>query len=35
VNFDAASSPNFALTSLPGTSTDRQIFVKFNYLLRF
>ena len=35
VNFDAAGSPNFALTSLPGTSTDRQIFVKFNYLLRF
>jgi hypothetical protein len=35
VDFSAASAPNFALTALPGTSTDRQIFVKFNYLLRF
>jgi hypothetical protein len=35
VDFRAASAPNFALTTLPGTSTDRQIFVKFNYLLRF
>jgi len=35
VDFNPASAPNFALTTLPGTSTDRQIFVKFNYLLRF
>jgi hypothetical protein len=35
VEFNAANAPNFSLTTLPGTSTDRQIFVKFNYLLRF
>ena len=35
VDLNPASAPNFALTTLPGTSTDRQIFVKFNYLLRF
>jgi hypothetical protein len=35
VDFSPLSAPNFALTTLPGTSTDRQIFVKFNYLLRF
>jgi hypothetical protein len=35
VDFSSAAAPNFALTTLPGTSTDRQIFVKFNYLLRF
>ena len=35
VDFSTASAPNFGLTSLPGTSTDRQVFVKFNYLLRF
>ena len=35
VDFNTASAPNFASTALPGTSTDRQIFVKFNYLLRF
>jgi hypothetical protein len=35
VDFSASSSPHFSLTTMPGTSTDRQIFVKFNYLLRF
>ena len=35
VDFSTARAPNFALTTIPSTSTDRQIFVKFNYLLRF
>lgn len=35
VDYSEASAPNFSLTNLPGTSTDRQIFVKFSYLLRF
>jgi outer membrane receptor protein involved in Fe transport len=35
VDYSATTAPNFLLTNLPGTSTDRQIFVKFSYLLRF
>jgi len=35
VDYDAAVSPAYTITSLPGTSTDRQVFVKFSYLLRF
>jgi len=35
VDYDAAATPAYSVTRLPGTSTDRQIFVKFSYLLRF
>ena len=35
VDFDANASPPYTLTGVPATSTDRQIFVKFSYLLRF
>jgi hypothetical protein len=34
-DYSAAANPAFTLTSQPGTSTDRQVFVKFSYLLRF
>jgi hypothetical protein len=35
VDYSADAIPAYSLTNLPGTSTDRQIFVKFSYLLRF
>ncbi len=35
VDYSADASPAYAITNQPGTSTDRQIFVKFSYLLRF
>jgi hypothetical protein len=35
VDYSADATPAYTLSSLPGTSTDRQIFVKFSYLLRF
>jgi len=34
-DYSATSTPAYTLTNLPGTSTDRQVFVKFSYLLRF
>ena len=35
VDYSATAEPAYRLTNLPGTSTDRQLFVKFSYLLRF
>jgi hypothetical protein len=35
VDYDAEAMPTYTLTNAPGTSTDRQLFVKFSYLLRF
>jgi hypothetical protein len=35
LDYQAAPTPTYTITSLPGTSTDRQVFVKFSYLLRF
>ena len=35
VEYDANASPAYRTTTLPGTSTDRQVFMKFSYLLRF
>jgi len=35
VDYEATATPEYASTSVPSTSTDRQIFVKFSYLLRF
>jgi hypothetical protein len=35
VDYDADASPAYTITNVPGTSTDRQVFVKFSYLLRF
>ncbi|HEY1987653.1 MAG TPA: DUF5916 domain-containing protein [Terracidiphilus sp.] len=35
VDYSAAPVPVYTPTTLPGTSTDRQVFVKFSYLLRF
>ena len=35
VEYDASATPAVSITKLPGTSTDRQIFVKFSYLLHF
>jgi hypothetical protein len=35
VDYEAVAAPAYTLTKLPGTSTDRQIFVKFSYFLRF
>jgi len=35
VDYEATATPQYTLTNLPGTSTDRQIFVKVSYLLRF
>jgi hypothetical protein len=35
VDYEADALPPLALTNFPGTSTDRQLFVKFSYLLRF
>jgi len=34
-DYDAAATPPYSVSSLPSTSTDRQLFVKFSYLLRF
>lgn len=35
VDYSANALPAYTITSLPETSTDRQFFVKFSYLLRF
>ncbi len=35
VDYEAGTIPTYSVTTLPGTSTDRQVFVKFSYLLRF
>lgn len=35
VNYDASETPAYTITSIPETSTDRQLFVKFSYLFRF
>jgi Domain of unknown function (DUF5916)/Carbohydrate family 9 binding domain-like len=35
VDYEADAVPPLVLTNFPGTSTDRQLFVKFSYLLRF
>ncbi len=35
VDYSATANPAYTLTTLPGTSTDRQLFLKFSYLLRF
>jgi len=35
VDYDANASPAYTLSNLPDTSTDRQVFVKVSYLLRF
>lgn len=34
-DYSATPIPTYTVTNLPGTSTDRQVFVKFSYLLRF
>jgi hypothetical protein len=35
VDYNANHVPPYTFTQLPGTSTDRQLFMKFSYLLRF
>ena len=35
VDYEAEATPPYMPTSVPGTSTDRQVFVKVSYLLRF
>jgi hypothetical protein len=35
MDYNASASPALTLTNVPSTSTDRQVFVKFSYLLRF
>jgi hypothetical protein len=35
LDYEASATPAYSVTNLPGTSTDRQVFVKFSYLLRF
>jgi hypothetical protein len=35
VNYNAAATPPYTLTTFPSTSTDRQVFLKISYLLRF
>jgi hypothetical protein len=35
VDYEATGDPQYTTTTLPATSTDRQVFVKFSYLLRF
>jgi hypothetical protein len=35
MDYDAAATPQYTTTDMPTTSTDRQIFVKFSYLVRF
>jgi hypothetical protein len=34
-DYSASATQQYTATTLPGTSTDRQVFVKFSYLLRF
>jgi hypothetical protein len=34
-DYSATATPSYSLTDFPGTSTDRQVFMKFSYLLRF
>ena len=34
-DYNTNATPAYTLTGIPGTSTDRQVFVKVNYLLRF
>lgn len=34
-DYNATGTPAYTLDSVPGTSTDRQIFIKVSYLLRF
>jgi len=34
-DYSASANPSYTTTRLPGTSTDRQLFMKFSYLLRF
>ncbi len=35
VDYSDSAAPAYTVTSVPSTSTDRQVFVKFSYLLRF
>lgn len=35
VDYSSAATPAYSTTTLPGTSTDRQFFMKVSYLLRF
>jgi hypothetical protein len=35
VDYSASQAPPYTITNLPGTSTDRQLFMKVSYLLRF
>lgn len=35
IDYNAAANPQYTITRLPGTNTDKQIFVKFSHLLRF
>ena len=35
VDYSATASPAYSLLNVPSTSTDRQVFVKVSYLLRF
>jgi hypothetical protein len=35
VDYNAGQAPPYTITNLPGTSTDRQLFMKVSYLLRF
>ena len=35
INYDADATPAYSLSSLPSTSTDRQLFVKVSYLFNF
>jgi hypothetical protein len=35
VDYNADALPPYTITGTPSTSTDRQLFVKFSYLLRF
>jgi hypothetical protein len=35
VDYNPRPTPSYTVTTLPGTSTDRQLFMKVSYLLRF
>ena len=35
VDYNAAATPPYTLTTFPSTSADRQVFLKISYLLRF
>jgi hypothetical protein len=35
IDYNSDQAPFYTVTTLPGTSTDRQLFMKFSYLLRF